>query len=293
MTPFKPWRIADGGAPIVEVGNDPIPDPDVVAFDASGTISGVPGSLLVAGLISQSVCGISAIAPNGTVTTLWESNQWVNVAAMRFDHAGRLLFIAAESDSIWVTTGNTPTVLVDIPGNVDPLWMTIAPDDSIYVSDAAGVIHVYSSTGALIDSSFANLGGPALLDFAPGGSFGTDLYAIRRSTGTLYRVDGRGGLTIVGTGFGAGTTLNDMIFGPCGQLYVARNLTDEVLVVKAEVCACGSPNGADLNGDGSVGAADLALLLGAWGTNDCSADLNSDGTVGAADLGILLGAWGT
>ncbi len=47
---------------------------------------------------------------------------------------------------------------------------------------------------------------------------------------------------------------------------------------------------ADLNGDGHVGGADLAILLGAWGGSGL-ADLTSDGQVDAADLAILLGAW--
>ncbi len=50
----------------------------------------------------------------------------------------------------------------------------------------------------------------------------------------------------------------------------------------------------DLNGDGFVDAADLAILLGEWGavcTAGCTADLNGDGTVDAADLALLLGAW--
>lgn len=48
---------------------------------------------------------------------------------------------------------------------------------------------------------------------------------------------------------------------------------------------------ADLNGDGSVNAADLAILLGAWGTPGGAADLNGDGDVDAGDLAILLGSW--
>ncbi len=47
---------------------------------------------------------------------------------------------------------------------------------------------------------------------------------------------------------------------------------------------------ADLDGDGRVNAADLAILLGAWGT-DGAGDLDGDGAVGAADLALLLGAW--
>ncbi len=47
----------------------------------------------------------------------------------------------------------------------------------------------------------------------------------------------------------------------------------------------------DLDGNGTVDASDLAILLGAWGTNTPAKDLNGDGIVSAADLAILLGAW--
>lgn len=52
------------------------------------------------------------------------------------------------------------------------------------------------------------------------------------------------------------------------------------------------PCPADITGDGTVDAADLSLLLGAWGTAG-TADLDGNGTVNAADLSILLGAWGS
>lgn len=48
----------------------------------------------------------------------------------------------------------------------------------------------------------------------------------------------------------------------------------------------------DINQDGSVGAADLSIILNAWGTSLPEADLNKDGQVGAADLTELLNAWG-
>jgi hypothetical protein len=50
---------------------------------------------------------------------------------------------------------------------------------------------------------------------------------------------------------------------------------------------------ADLNGDGVVNAADLAILLGAWGpaSPGTPADINGDGEVNAADLTILLSSW--
>ncbi len=53
----------------------------------------------------------------------------------------------------------------------------------------------------------------------------------------------------------------------------------------------------DLNGDGVLSGADLAILLGSWGACPdpplvCAADLNNDNIVNAFDLGFLLGAWG-
>ena len=49
--------------------------------------------------------------------------------------------------------------------------------------------------------------------------------------------------------------------------------------------------GGDTNGDGVVNAADLAILLGNWGTPGAG-DIDGSGTVGAPDLALMLGAWG-
>lgn len=48
----------------------------------------------------------------------------------------------------------------------------------------------------------------------------------------------------------------------------------------------------DLDDDGTVGAGDLAILLGAWGGPHAAADLDANGLVEAADLAALLAAWG-
>jgi hypothetical protein len=50
------------------------------------------------------------------------------------------------------------------------------------------------------------------------------------------------------------------------------------------------PCDGDFDLDGTIGAGDLGVLLGAWGT--AAGDLDGDGTTGAADLSILLGGWG-
>lgn len=56
----------------------------------------------------------------------------------------------------------------------------------------------------------------------------------------------------------------------------------------------------DLDLDGSVGASDLAIVLGSWTSGRfpscfdecCPANLDGDGFVGAGDLAVILGAWG-
>jgi len=48
----------------------------------------------------------------------------------------------------------------------------------------------------------------------------------------------------------------------------------------------------DIDGDGFVGASDLALMLTAWGSTNADADLSGDGLVSGQDIAILLQRWG-
>jgi 5'-nucleotidase/UDP-sugar diphosphatase len=54
-------------------------------------------------------------------------------------------------------------------------------------------------------------------------------------------------------------------------------------------------NPADLNDDSVINAADLAILLGLWGSCDpdalCPGDLDGDQMVGASDVTVLLASW--
>ena len=79
--------------------------------------------------------------------------------------------------------------------------------------------------------------------------------------------------------------------------FLARDLGSGSIVeagvdfVRIEATSC-PPSAPDLNGDGTVSAADLAILLSAWGASGGPADLDGNGSVGASDLALLLGAWG-
>lgn len=48
----------------------------------------------------------------------------------------------------------------------------------------------------------------------------------------------------------------------------------------------------DLNGDNTVDASDLSILLSDFGTSNAAADINGDGTVDVLDLSILLSNYG-
>lgn len=63
---------------------------------------------------------------------------------------------------------------------------------------------------------------------------------------------------------------------------------DETCVAEAEI-ACFVPE--DLNRDGRVSSIDLAIVLDQWGTAGGTADCDGNGIVGAGDLAAILSAW--
>ena len=101
----------------------------------------------------------------------------------------------------------------------------------------------------------------------------------------------------VGTGF------DGILLGAIDELRIARGvlpldrlLASPYAAASTDTDGDGRPDDcapgciADLDGDGAVTAADLAALLGAWGSP--AADLDGDGATDASDLAMLLGGWG-
>jgi predicted outer membrane repeat protein len=97
--------------------------------------------------------------------------------------------------------------------------------------------------------------------------------------------------------FGPIVDLGSSVFGPDCDANRACDLgeiaADPSLDTNqnAELDDCERSRG-DLNLDGTVNGADLALLLNRWGNiGDSEADLNGDGIVNASDLSLLLNGW--
>ncbi|MBL9150403.1 MAG: CRTAC1 family protein [Phycisphaerae bacterium] len=85
------------------------------------------------------------------------------------------------------------------------------------------------------------------------------------------------------------TIISDVtVHWPRGRVTTLTNVAvNQRLTIEA-------PALADLDSNGTIGASDLGLLLGAWGPRTNATldfDLDNDGVVGPADLGILLGSW--
>lgn len=125
------------------------------------------------------------------------------------------------------------------------------------------------------------------------GGLGTRI-VVKTPTGNRTRlIDG--GVSFLGTsecsahvGLGSLATVPEIdIFWNDGTTTVLTDVpANQTLVVTPANRTCGG----DFDGDQAVTAADLGILLGAWGTD--AGDVNGDGTTDAADLALLLGAWG-
>jgi hypothetical protein len=240
-TPVKVNSIGVGGTPVTALGNTTISDPDTILLDAAGTISGVPGTLLVSGLLGSSFIGrISGIRPDGSVVTLFDNGDWANVVEMKFDLSGRMLFTAVESRSIWTTTGGAPTKLATLPGSAYPTYITIGPDNRIVVGGSDNVLRVFNADGSLANGSLATLGGTGGVEFGQGGAFGSELYAVDTAAGTLVRISAAGTKTTVGTGFLTGFGTKDIAFSASGDLFVSAFTTSTVLRVSSAWSSLGS-----------------------------------------------------
>jgi hypothetical protein len=229
--PVKIYRVSTAGV-VTMYGSIGLTDPDAVAFDAGGTISGIAGSVLVGGGGAGPSIYISAIHPDESISTIFSAGvAFNNPTDMAWDSTGRLLFVDPSPNRVFATTGDNPTAIITPPGT--SYCIAVGPSDEIYVSTNAGRICRYQSDGTLIDDVFAQdliTGDSARMAFGPGGTWGTDLYTI--SDGNLLRIDSAKNTMVVGSGFDY--NYSDMAFGPDGCLYIGSPSEGAILQITPE-----------------------------------------------------------
>ncbi|MBX3356029.1 MAG: hypothetical protein KF724_10080 [Phycisphaeraceae bacterium] len=140
----------------------------------------------------------------------------------------------------------------------------------------------YDLVAGAIPSDFHRPVNPAHLALMTPGTTYAQLLALYNGSG------GGAGVDLAAVGLSSARFVRIRV--PVGHCCTVE--IDAVTLVRPETV----PLTGDLNSDGLVNGADLALLLGVWGSPGSlpgggSADLNNDGVVDGADLAILLGAW--
>jgi sugar lactone lactonase YvrE len=205
-------------------------DPDTVWFDAAGLASPAPGSVLVGGRddgITPLQGRVTAVAPDQAPSVVFgPSTLLINPAGLALDSAGRLLITDFDNGNVAAVVGGVPTVLIDGPafGPIDVVVHPVSGD--LYVSWNDGSVRRYTAGGLQLDGSFT-IG--RALEFGPGNAtFGSDLYSVDNTTGTLRRTDAAKNVTVLGSGF---QDVRGLTFGVDGALYVTEFARDRVMRV--------------------------------------------------------------
>ena len=206
------YRIAPGGSPVEQYGDTTLGDSFFrgIAFDASGAIAGVAGSVLVG-----DGSDLVAILPDQTTVPLLSITEPDNIIYLTFDRVTRLLMSSSGTTagfSMWVTTGAAP-----IPCGHGFGGMSVDGANRIYYGFVSGQVAVKApDCTQLPDLIQAGDVGIFNVAFGPYDSaWKGNLFAIARSS--VYRITSDGTIVLFGTGF---EDTSDLAFGPDGALYV-------------------------------------------------------------------------
>ncbi len=221
----KIYRVGVGGSPVEEYGDTSFPDPDSVAFDAGGAISGTPGSVLVGNGGEPGY--IAAILPDqSTITPIGPTFNIGNPAVLKFDKTGRLL--VADQAPPFRALALTRTEIVELGDS----FLAIAVDGSnrVYSAFLKNQIKVIASDGTPlpdltpIDNSrdyFSNL------EFGPFDEIWKGHLFATSEDSNIYRILPDGTIIKFGSGWTADNR-SGLAFGPDGALYISDWIADAI-----------------------------------------------------------------
>lgn len=265
-----------GIAPIVSAA---IEHPTCVTFDDAGDFASIAGSVLVAGALDAIAGTVSASAPDGTTTTLDGASKSIadprdiivtSGGSLAIVTGGGAIQIATDPMIEWTTLATIPVAALSVVDSSDGAFGVLGDD---------GIIRRVNADGTLSDPAIASWRGAVALASRPGSHLDSATLYVVDDLGVLARCIPGGEPLALGAFPGSG----DLAQSGDGALwFLQRGPVGAVFKLTRS---------SDLDGDGEVGGADLAMILGAWGTSDWIADLNGDGVVDGADIAVVLGSW--
>ena len=218
------------------------------------------------------------------------------VESIAFHPDGEILASGSRDDSIriWdVASGRTQIVIREHEG--DALSVDFNFDGSLLASGSQDrTIRLWDpTTGDEIRTLNGHEGGVRTLKFSPDGR--TIASGSRDNTVRVWNVASG---ELMNTFAGHTSGVRSVAFSPDGSIIASGGWDGTVLIWDAPILppeVIEEPLAADLDGDGMVDIADLALVASAFGESgeNLTADVNGDGEVDIADLVVVAGAFGT
>ncbi|MFO0827766.1 MAG: FG-GAP repeat protein [Phycisphaerales bacterium] len=294
-----------------------------VAFDGSTAVVGSPGSPVPGNSVPVGVAYVYAVGAQSALVTRTLQlpvadtySQFGRAVAMNATHlvvgapggaavppvaAGRALIFDRNNASTPPATLSAPK-----PETGDRFGQSLAMNGDVLVIGSPGTdcgpaaVYVYRRTtrGYVHEATLAAPGDSGWIGF--GNSVAIDRERVAVGTGGVDSETSFGSHAAVFRRAGRTWIVEAIVSGAnpfdepsCG----AVALDPEGIVVSDPLDGGGAvryvalPRSADLDFDGIVGASDLGVFLGLWGTSALEADFDGDGVVGSADLGVLLGEW--
>ena len=249
--------------------------------------------------------------PDASPMTEWSVSLPVAYSAIAYDH---------DLDQVVLLNSSLPATILRIPRDIAsrvepwellnvPTFVPLGANPRIAICPIEGYMWTVSGASNSIFGVYKNAAGamavevfshpsvvaPKCVEFSDNGFMhvvcNAGVLVFKRGGGTWSPTDSSAFVgQPVGSVLRLTRSLSNLVAGEHDQPEWLNVPSEQIPEFGIEMADCLG----DLDGNGAVNGADLAIVLGQWGCVGaaCTADLNSDSIVNGADLAIVLGAWG-